>query len=90
MLAKVYAELECNMELLGATAIEDKLQDGVPDTIQLLRDAGIRVWMLTGDKYSTAVQIAISCNLVSISGGAHDSLSPLADEDALVPSSARE
>ena len=37
----------------------------MPETIQLLRDAGVGVWMLTGDKYSTAVQIAVSCNLVS-------------------------
>jgi phospholipid-translocating ATPase len=69
-LAAVYAELEQQLELLGATAIEDKLQDGVPETIQLLRDAGIGVWMLTGDKYSTAVQIALSCNLIKLGGGA--------------------
>ncbi len=69
-LAAVYAQLEQQLELLGATAIEDKLQDGVPETIQLLRDAGIGVWMLTGDKFSTAVQIALSCNLIKIGGGA--------------------
>jgi phospholipid-translocating ATPase len=68
-LAAVYAELEQQLELLGATAIEDKLQDGVPETIQLLRDAGIGVWMLTGDKHSTAVQIALSCNLIKLGGG---------------------
>jgi magnesium-transporting ATPase (P-type) len=43
-------------------------QDKVPDTIQALRDAGIKVWMLTGDKYTTALQIATSCNLITPSG----------------------
>jgi phospholipid-translocating ATPase len=68
-LAAAAAELEQQLELLGATAIEDKLQDGVPETIQLMRDAGIGVWMLTGDKFSTAVQIALSCNLIKRGGG---------------------
>ena len=40
-------EREC--QLLGATAVEDKLQEGVPETVQTLRDAGALVWMLTGD-----------------------------------------
>ena len=43
-------ELECEMELQGATAIEDKLQDGVPEVLADLRAAGIKIWMLTGDK----------------------------------------
>lgn len=42
--------LECNLELLGATGIEDRLQDDVPETIAMLREAGIKVWVLTGDK----------------------------------------
>lgn len=42
--------LETNMELIGATGIEDRLQDGVPQTIAQLRQAGIKVWVLTGDK----------------------------------------
>ena len=46
----LYAELEQNMQLLGATAIYDKLQDGVPHTIAQLLDAGMRFWVLTGDK----------------------------------------
>ena len=43
-------KLECNLELLGATGIEDRLQDGVPETIARLREAGLKVWVLTGDK----------------------------------------
>ena len=50
LLDALYAELEQNMLLLGATAINDKLQDGVPHTIAQLLDAGIRFWVLTGDK----------------------------------------
>jgi len=50
LLDALYAELEQNMQLLGATAIYDKLQDGVPHTIAQLLDAGIRFWVLTGDK----------------------------------------
>lgn len=46
----VYEEIEKNMTLIGATAIEDKLQDGVPDTIASLAVAGIKIWVLTGDK----------------------------------------
>eukprot|EP00899_Mesostigma_viride_P002357 jgi/Mesvir1/12121/Mv00382-RA.2 len=63
--AEVCNLLEQDLRLLGATAIEDKLQDGVPETIRLLRRAGVNFWMLTGDKHSTAVQVALSCNLIS-------------------------
>uniref|UniRef100_A0A8C3J2R0 Phospholipid-transporting ATPase n=1 Tax=Calidris pygmaea TaxID=425635 RepID=A0A8C3J2R0_9CHAR len=49
-LDKLYEEMEQNLQLLGATAIEDKLQDGVPETIQLLKLGNIKVWVLTGDK----------------------------------------
>eukprot|EP01125_Pyxidicula_operculata_P009646 TRINITY_DN3164_c0_g1_i1.p1 TRINITY_DN3164_c0_g1~~TRINITY_DN3164_c0_g1_i1.p1 ORF type:complete len:1105 (+),score=212.45 TRINITY_DN3164_c0_g1_i1:413-3316(+) len=61
----VYDEIEQNLKIIGIAAIQDKLQDGVPETIQLLRDAGMKVWMLTGDKLSTAKQIAKSSNLVT-------------------------
>ena len=64
-LAAVYEEMEQDLELLGVTAIEDKLQEEVPETIALLRRAGLKFWMLTGDKYSTALQIATACNLMS-------------------------
>ena len=43
-------KLECKMELVGATGIEDRLQDGVPETIARLREGGLKVWVLTGDK----------------------------------------
>ncbi|KAM9330586.1 phospholipid-transporting ATPase IK [Gastrophryne carolinensis] len=64
-LDSVYEELECNLQLLGATAIEDKLQDHVPETIQLLKNANMKVWVLTGDKQETAINIGFSCGLLS-------------------------
>ncbi|XP_012500252.1 PREDICTED: probable phospholipid-transporting ATPase VB [Propithecus coquereli] len=56
--------LENQLTLLGATGIEDRLQEGVPDTIAALREAGIQLWVLTGDKQETAVNIAYSCRLL--------------------------
>jgi phospholipid-translocating ATPase len=47
--------LEQNLCLLGATAIEDRLQDGVPETIKDLKTAGIKIWVATGDKLETAI-----------------------------------
>lgn len=49
---------------LGATGIEDRLQDGVPETIASLRKAGLQIWVLTGDKQETAVNIAYACKLL--------------------------
>jgi phospholipid-translocating ATPase len=57
--------LEKGLELLGVTGVEDKLQDGVKGTFELLRNAGIKIWMLTGDKIETATCIAISTKLVA-------------------------
>lgn len=57
--------IEKDFYLLGATAIEDKLQDGVPDTIHTLQEAGIKVWVLTGDRQETAINIGMSCKLIS-------------------------
>ena len=57
-------QIERDLTLLGGTAIEDRLQDGVPDTIALLGDAGIKLWVLTGDKVETAINIGFSCNLL--------------------------
>jgi phospholipid-translocating ATPase len=57
--------IERELTLLGGTAIEDRLQDGVPDTIALLGDAGIKLWVLTGDKVETAINIGFSCNLLN-------------------------
>ncbi|XP_072868083.1 phospholipid-transporting ATPase VA isoform X2 [Chlorocebus sabaeus] len=56
--------LETNLHLLGATGIEDRLQDGVPETISKLRQAGLQIWVLTGDKQETAVNIAYACKLL--------------------------
>ncbi|KYO35829.1 hypothetical protein Y1Q_0024441 [Alligator mississippiensis] len=63
-LSKLYEEIEKDLMLLGATAIEDKLQDGVPQTIETLSKAHIKLWVLTGDKQETAVNIGYSCNLL--------------------------
>lgn len=57
--------IEKDLFLLGATAIEDKLQDGVPETIHTLQAAGIKVWVLTGDRQETAINIGMSCKLLS-------------------------
>ena len=64
-LEEVADRIERDLMLLGGTAIEDRLQDGVPDTIALLGDAGIKLWVLTGDKVETAINIGFSCNLLS-------------------------
>lgn len=63
-IADASAKLELNMKLLGITAIEDRLQDEVPEVIADLTKAGIIVWMLTGDKLETAINIGRSCNLL--------------------------
>uniref|UniRef100_A0A8B9Q2S2 Phospholipid-transporting ATPase n=1 Tax=Apteryx owenii TaxID=8824 RepID=A0A8B9Q2S2_APTOW len=64
-LSELYEEIEKDLMLLGATAIEDKLQDGVPQTIETLAKASIKIWVLTGDKQETAVNIGYSCNLLN-------------------------
>ncbi|KAJ8933400.1 hypothetical protein NQ314_014040 [Rhamnusium bicolor] len=61
----IYEEIETDMELIGVTAIEDKLQDGVPQTIANLILAGIKIWVLTGDKQETAINIGYSCQLLT-------------------------
>lgn len=50
--------IETDLILIGSTAIEDKLQDGVPACIDILQRAGIKIWVLTGDKIETAINIA--------------------------------
>lgn len=62
---KVSDTIEYEFDLVGSTAIEDKLQDEVSDTIEFLKKAGIKVWVLTGDKIETAINIGISCKLLS-------------------------
>ncbi|XP_006654889.1 phospholipid-transporting ATPase 10-like [Oryza brachyantha] len=68
--------LERELILLGATAVEDKLQKGVPECIDKLAQAGIKIWVLTGDKMETAINIGYACSLlrqgmkqISITGG---------------------
>lgn len=61
LLKKLYDSIETNLELIGATAVEDRLQDDVEETIKSLRKAGIKVWILTGDKKETAINISQSC-----------------------------
>uniref|UniRef100_A0A672RTL0 Phospholipid-transporting ATPase n=1 Tax=Sinocyclocheilus grahami TaxID=75366 RepID=A0A672RTL0_SINGR len=64
-LEECYELIEKNLLLLGATAIEDRLQAGVPETIATLMKANIKIWVLTGDKQETAINIGYSCRLVS-------------------------
>lgn len=75
---RVAGDIENELTLLGATAIEDKLQDGVPEAIADLKRAGIKVWVATGDKLETAIAIGMSSNLLArdmnlivIRGGAY-------------------
>ncbi|KXN73399.1 phospholipid-translocating P-type ATPase, partial [Conidiobolus coronatus NRRL 28638] len=58
------SELETNLTLLGCTGLEDQLQEGVPESISLLRRAGIKIWVLTGDKLETAINIGQACSLI--------------------------
>ena len=61
---KVTEALEVGFDLIGSTAIEDKLQEDVGQTIFDIRQAGIRVWVLTGDKVETAMNIGHACKLL--------------------------
>ncbi|OAY76209.1 Phospholipid-transporting ATPase 1 [Ananas comosus] len=65
LLRTVATDIERNLRILGATGIEDKLQKGVPEAIESLRQAGIKVWVLTGDKQETAISIGYSCKLLT-------------------------
>ncbi|GFP80645.1 phospholipid-transporting ATPase 1 [Phtheirospermum japonicum] len=65
LLRKVASNIENHLNLLGASGIEDKLQQGVPEAIQSLRMAGIKVWVLTGDKQETAISIGYSSKLLT-------------------------
>jgi len=65
VIEKLYDIIETNLTLIGGTVVEDKLQDKVPETIKELRAAGIKLWVLTGDKLDTAENIGYSCNLLS-------------------------
>ena len=71
-------EVEKDLVLLGATALEDKLQDGVPECITTLASAGIKIWVLTGDKMETAINVGFLCGLLKTTETADD----LQGEDA--------
>ncbi|XP_057636819.1 probable phospholipid-transporting ATPase IM isoform X3 [Chionomys nivalis] len=61
----LYEEIERDLMLLGATAVEDKLQEGVIETVTSLSLANIKIWILTGDKEETAVNIGYACNVLT-------------------------
>lgn len=58
-------EFEVEFDLVGSTAIEDKLQDEVGKTIADIKSAGVQLWVLTGDKVETAINIGYSCQLLN-------------------------
>lgn len=60
----LYDEQERDLVYLGSVGIEDLLQEQVPETIQILMEANIKIWVLTGDKQETAIEIGKSCNLI--------------------------
>lgn len=64
MLENVAEYIEQDFEITGSTAIEDRLQDGVPDAIIHIRQAGIKLWVLTGDKIETAINVGYSSGLL--------------------------
>ncbi|CAK0875724.1 unnamed protein product, partial [Prorocentrum cordatum] len=64
MMGKIADDMERSFDILGLSAVEDRIQDKVPETIDLMIRAGIKVWMLTGDNVETAVNIALACKLV--------------------------
>ncbi|XP_006895390.1 PREDICTED: probable phospholipid-transporting ATPase IM [Elephantulus edwardii] len=64
-IAGLYEEIERDLLLLGATAVEDKLQEGVIETITSLSLANIKIWVLTGDKQETAINIGYACNILT-------------------------
>ncbi|CAI5995758.1 unnamed protein product [Closterium sp. NIES-65] len=80
-------ELESGLVLVGATAIEDKLQVGVPQAIETLAQAGIKLWVLTGDKLETAINIGFACSLLRHHMQQH--LVFLEDNDAAAKEAAR-
>lgn len=68
---RVDALIETDLELIGSTAIEDRLQDRVADSIRFMKSTGIKVWVLTGDKIETAMNIGVSAGLLDSGMGQH-------------------
>ncbi|GJD09207.1 Probable phospholipid-transporting ATPase 5 [Galdieria sulphuraria] len=69
---EVWELLECDLSLVGVTAVEDRLQDDVPETISYLRQCGIRIWLLTGDKRETAVNVGVLSGLIGPDSAVYD------------------
>lgn len=61
LLKNAYEAIETDLQVIGVTAVEDKLQEDVENTLLVLRQAGIKIWVLTGDKLETAINISDSC-----------------------------
>ncbi|WOH15411.1 hypothetical protein DCAR_0934949 [Daucus carota subsp. sativus] len=88
--------VERDLILLGATAVEDKLQQGVPETIDKLAQAGIKIWVLTGDKLETAINIGFACSLlrqgmkqilINLDAPGIRELEKMGDKDAIIQAS---
>ncbi|KAH8418901.1 hypothetical protein KR222_003800 [Zaprionus bogoriensis] len=79
-----YSKIESDLDLLGATAVEDALQDDVADTLVSLQAAGIKIWVLTGDKVETALNIALSCGHIPPDAKKYIILECKSKEDLLV------
>ncbi|KAL4709151.1 hypothetical protein ACJJTC_015800 [Scirpophaga incertulas] len=65
LMLAVQSSLENDLDIVGITVVEDKLQDKVKQTLECIRNAGIKIWMLTGDKIETAISIAFSSRLLT-------------------------
>ena len=79
----VIEKLEKHMELVGVTAVEDLLQDDVKSSIETLRKAGIKVWMLTGDKMETAKTISVTTGLYNQTNDTLFLLDGIKDKDEM-------
>lgn len=77
---EIFKTFERNQNIIGATAIEDKLRKDVPSTIEILREAGIRIWMVTGDLINTAIKIACTAKLI-VDDGPILNLTKLTDDE---------
>ena len=64
LINKLAEEMERDLELVGSTAIEDKLQEEAADVISFIKEAGVKFWVLTGDKVETAINIGYSCEVL--------------------------
>lgn len=74
----IFTKVQKDMTVLGLTGVEDQLQRDVPETIETLRKAGMKIWMVTGDMKESAIKIAHSSNLICDKGDIFDITSPLA------------